>query len=126
LLVANDLPVDDLEDPAIELFAAFDTDALIGVIGLQHCDGVGLLRSLAVDPSRRTKGVGRALCDHVVEVARGHGFDEVYLLTTGAADYFAMLGFARVERAAVPAAIRTTAQFATLCPASADVMRRSA
>ena len=124
LLASNDLPVDDLDDPANSLFAAFDGEELVGVIGLQRCDGIGLLRSLAVAMSRRTHGTGRALCDRVLDAARAGGFDEVYLLTTGAADYFARLGFETVERAAVPDAIRATAQFGSLCPASARVMRR--
>jgi len=125
LLVANDLPVADLDDPANELFGAFDAGDLIGVVGLQRCDGVGLLRSLAVASSRRTAGIGRALCDHVLDIAREHGFGAVYLMTTGAADYFAGLGFTPVERADAPASIRTTAQFASLCPASAKILRRS-
>ena len=45
-------------------------------------------------------------------------------LTTTAADYFARLGFVRIDRDAAPPAIRATAQFASLCPASAHVMRR--
>lgn len=122
LLVANGLPIDDLEDPANELFGAFDADALIGIVGLQRCGDLGLLRSLAVDPSRRAHGVGRALCDRVLEDARERGYAEIYLLTTGAADYFARLGFVDVERADVPPEIRATAQFSTLCPATARVM----
>jgi len=124
LLVANELPVGDLDDPTNELIGAFDGEDLLGVVGLQRCDGVGLLRSLAVAEARRANGIGRLLCEHVVATARAHGYTDLYLLTTGAADYFARQGFSDVGREDVPAAIRMTAQFAGLCPASARVMRR--
>src|SRR3954468_18450739 len=123
LLVANALPVADLDDPAIELFGAFDAERLIGVVGLQRCDDLGLLRSLAVERSRRSSGAGRALCEHVLELARTRGLAGVYLLTTDAADYFIRLGFAYVDRASAPVSIRATAQFGSLCSASARVMR---
>jgi len=51
------------------------------------------------------------------------GAEAVWLLTTTAADYFAAFGFVPVERAAVPEPIRESAEFASLCPASAAVMR---
>jgi len=125
LLGANDLPADDIRDPANEFMGAFEDDALVGTIGLQSCDGVALLRSLAVDPTRRKQGVARALCEHLFATVRMRNLGALYLLTTGAADYFARLGFAAVDRANVPASIRATAQFASLCPASAHVMCRA-
>lgn len=123
LLVASELPVADLDDPAIELFGAFDVERMVGVVGLQRCDDVGLLRSLAVDGSRRSAGVGRALCEHVLDLAHERGLADVYLLTTEAADYFARLGFAYVDRASAPVSIRATAQFVSLCSSTARVMR---
>jgi amino-acid N-acetyltransferase len=126
LLAANDLPVDDLEDPNITLVGAFDGGVLAGVIGLQVCNEVGLLRSLAVAPTMRSRKLGWQLCDHVLALADARGLDAVFLLTTDAADYFGRLGFVIVDRESAPDAIRATTQFSSLCPSSARLMRRPA
>lgn len=74
LLAASDLPTNDLPDPAIDLFLAYDDGALVGVVGLQPCsDGDGLLRSLAVVPARRGRGVAAVLCEQVARTARERG-----------------------------------------------------
>jgi N-acetylglutamate synthase-like GNAT family acetyltransferase len=43
-------------------------------------------------------------------------------MTNTAAGYFPKLGFAPVERAEVPEAVRGSLQFASVCPSSAAVM----
>jgi len=118
LLAAAELPTDDLDDPSIALFGAF-TDQLLGVIGLQTCGTEALLRSLAVEPAHRDLGIARRLCEHVFAQRA-----QLWLLTTTAKDYFARYGFEVVAREEVPAQIRATAQFSSLCPSSAHVMRR--
>lgn len=124
LLASCDLPTDDLDDASIALVGAFDGGAMIGVIGLQSCGEVGLLRSLAVDPGHRDRGVARALCEWVFDLARAREMRELWLLTITADAYFARLGFTPVARDEVPAQIRVTSQFASLCPATARTMRR--
>ncbi len=81
---------------------------------MQVLDGVGLLRSLAVDPSYRDHGVGQQLCDVVTSEARARALGELWLLTTTARDYFARLGFEVVEREHVVPQVRATAQFTSL------------
>lgn len=125
LLAANELPVDDLDDPAIELFALHDGDRLAGVVGVQWLAGCALLRSLAVDGTARSAGLGAQLCDAVVRAARARGCAALWLLTTSAQRYFERRGFAVIERAHVPEAVRATAQYTALCPASAVVMMRA-
>jgi len=122
LLAAQGLPTDDLRDPTIMLVGAFVADALVGVIGLQACDEVALLRSLAVDPTHRDRGIAAALCERVFVLA---GERDLYLLTESADGYFVRMGFEPIERATVPTAIRATAQFSTLCSSSARIMRRA-
>ena len=124
VLVAAELPVDDLGDPAIALLGAYANGELAGVIGLQSYGAVGLLRSLAVAPAHRAHGIAAALCDHVLALARTRSLAPLYLLTTSAADYFTRHGFVAIERDQTPPEIRASAQFSTLCPASARVMRR--
>lgn len=123
LLTASRLPVDDLPDPAVELLGAWDGAALVGAVGLQRCGEVGLLRSLAVAPAWRGRGLGRELCGRIVALARERGLVSLFLLTTTAADLFRRLGFRDVERRAVPDEIQATAEFASLCPSTAAVLR---
>ncbi len=122
LLSTSELPTDDLDDDTIELLGAFDGDALVGVIGLQTCGSIGLLRSLAVAPDRRGGAVATRLCEHVFDKARA--MPSLWLLTTSAKDYFVRHGFESVSRDAAPDEIRASSQFSSLCPASAHVMRR--
>ncbi len=124
LLTANELPIDDLDDPTIVLFGTSDGGRVVGVVGLQLLAGAGLLRSLAVDPGARDRGLGGQLCDRIVREARQRELSELWLLTTSARDYFARRGFEPVARDQVPSAVRSTAQFTSLCPSSAVVMRR--
>ncbi len=124
LLAASDLPIDDLDDPSISLAGAFVNGSLVGVVGLQTCGDVGLLRSLAVVPARRGDGIARALCEHVFQIAAARSLPTLWLLTATAKDYFARHAFEAVPRDQVPDAIRATAQFSSLCPSSAHVMRR--
>src|SRR5438067_2418004 len=51
-----------------------------------------------------------------------HGCRAVWLLTEGASGFFDRLGYARCDRAVVPPRIRETRQFASLCPAGAEVL----
>lgn len=123
LLRSCGLPVEDIGDVSGFLVARSGGE-LVGTIGLERAGGVGLLRSLSVTPEARGKGVARALCDSLLREARLSGFRNVYLLTTDTQDFFRKLGFADAPRETAPEAIRQTAQFRTLCPASATLMRR--
>ena len=124
LLAASELPTDDLGDPSIQLVGAFDDHTLLGVVGLQTFGRFGLLRSLAVAPHARARGVGRALCERVFELAAEQHLDGLWLLTMSARDYFTRHGFTTVERDTAPPAIRASAQFTSLCPSSAVLMYR--
>jgi len=124
LLASSELPIDDIDDPSITLIGAFDDAVLAGVIGLQDCGGVGLLRSLAVTPQHRDRGVARLLCERVFAMTAERKLESLWLLTLSARDYFTRHAFVEVPRETAPAAIRATAPFGSLCPASAHVMRR--
>jgi amino-acid N-acetyltransferase len=62
--------------------------------------------------------------ERVLDEGRAAGVREVYLLTTTAEHYFPRLGFACVDREAVPRAVQGSAEFTGACPATAVVMRR--
>jgi len=50
--------------------------------------------------------------------------NNLYLLTTTAADFFPRCGFRRIARADVAPAVQQSVEFTTACPSSALVMAR--
>lgn len=125
LLERCQLPVADLaSSPTLQLFGAFDSESLIGVIGLELYPPVALLRSLAVAPEHRGSGSGQALVDFAEEQASAQGIDSLYLLTTTAAQFFTRLGYRQASRSDAPDSIQATAQFSGLCPSSSAFMMK--
>ncbi len=120
-----ELPTEDIEGPG-RLFWRFDTtdDVPVGFGGLEVHGDDALLRSLVTLPPVRRRGVGSAMVASLEFEARLHGCRNLWLITTTAADFFDRLGYARCERAVVPAAIRETVQFAELCPAGAEILMK--
>ena len=98
LLAECDLSTDDVSDHWDHFIVAEDGKTLAGVIGLEPLASLGLLRSLAVAKPYRGHGLARALCNRMDAYARQQGIDELYLLTTTAADFFLKLGLACMTR----------------------------
>jgi amino-acid N-acetyltransferase len=122
LLRASSLPTIGIA-PVIEdfLVAESGTD-VVGVVGMEYCCSYGLLRSTAVSPDYRGKGVARQLVEQVIARAESRGINALYLLTTTAETYFPSFGFVKTTRDAVPGEIQSTDEFRGACPASATVM----
>lgn len=129
LLTASGLPTVGVAD-ALCTFVVAEREGdvaeregdIVGVVGLEVCGDHGLLRSTAVDPAYRDRGLGRALVERIIAEAEARGIHALYLLTTTAERYFPSFGFATITRDTVPSPIRATAEFAGACPASATVM----
>jgi len=124
LLKASDLPTDGVRDNFSSFVVADDDGAITGAIGLEKYGSVALLRSAVVSPDHRGSGVGRKLIEQLLERAEEAGVDELYLLTTTAEKYFPRFGFTRTTRAAVPDAVKASAEFRGACPDTAVVMTR--
>ncbi len=125
-LDAAGLPTDDLTVAHMQDFlVALIDEQPAGMIGLERLGRVGLLRSLVVDPSSRSKGLGAQLVNALERHAATLGIAELWLLTIDADQYFVKLGYARVERADAPTAVRDTAEFSSLCPGDAVLMRKT-
>ena len=124
LLRANDLPTADLDDVSVFLYGALEGLQLAGVVGLQVLDGVGLLRSLAADPSYRRSRRRSATVRRRHERMRARALGELWLLMTIAPreSHFARLGFEVVserQARAFQLLVMPTAQFTSLCPSTA-------
>jgi amino-acid N-acetyltransferase len=124
LLTASELPLEGVKESLQDFIVAEAGGDIVGVAGLEVCRGDALLRSVAVRPEWRSKGVGRALVNRAIAEAESRGIRALYLLTTTAEHYFPSFGFAKIDRAAVPGPVRATREFTTACPASAVVMSR--
>ena len=120
-----ELPADDVDEPG-HLFWRFETaDGLpVGFGGLEIHGREALLRSMMTMPPVRGQGVGRAMVTALEREAAERKCRAVWLLTATSTKFFERLGYAVRVRADAPAAIRKTAQFSTLCPASAKVMMK--
>ncbi|MFQ5638354.1 MAG: arsenic resistance N-acetyltransferase ArsN2 [bacterium] len=125
LLTACQLPYEDIGVHIGNFILAKNDKELVGVVGLQVQGRVGLLRSLAVAPKFRHRGVGSALCGRILDFAVQQGVEEFYLLTTTADRFFARLGFAKVARKDLPQAIKNTEEFSSLCPETAVCMAKN-
>jgi len=124
LLRGSNLPVDGVREALKGFVVAESAGALVGVAGLEVCCEHALLRSVAVAPEWRSRGLGRALVTRVISDAEARDIRALYLLTTTADGYFPRLGFAPVARADVPPDVQQTEEFRSACPASATVMCR--
>ena len=122
LLQQAQLQDDDLQ--AVDFLVMREAGQVVGAVGLQNADGAGLLRALVVTPSLHRQGRGAALVAAAERLAAGRGIDDVYLLTTTAPAFFALLDYLRIDRASAPPAVQQTVQFASLCPASAVCMHK--
>ena len=124
LLESAHLPVDGLEDYFGPAYAVAECDGrVVGAEGIEKHGGSGLLRSAVVDDRYRGRGVGDLLTRDRLAWAQASGLDEVWLLTTTAAEYFPRFGFTLADRAAAPDALQQSVEFRDACPASAVAMR---
>lgn len=123
LVQACGLPLGGLERGFPGGYVVAVDASLVGCAGVEPYAEVGLLRSVAVAPEARGRGLGERLTRSRIAHARTMGLESLWLLTTTAPAYFSRLGFAVVDRAAAPHALQGSAEFAEVCPASATCMR---
>lgn len=124
LLQSNNLPVNDLHS-GTQLFVLEENGKVKGTVAAEYDYSSALLRSLSVDESLRGMGSGKKLVTFLEQYLSQQGVETIYLLTTTAAPFFKKLEYEIVDRSDVPAFIRNTTEFASLCPASATVMKKA-
>ena len=125
LLDEAGLPHSDLTDSTQVRFWVARDAGLLGAVGLESFDDTGLLRSLVVSPDARGAGLGTRLVETLEIAAAAAGIQELVLLTQTAERFFSQRGYNRIDRAQAPAAVRTTSEFKSLCPASATCMSKT-
>ena len=83
------LEVDQLADPAVTFYSYRRDGELLAVGALKQIDGRHAeLKSMHTAAAARRGGIGRAMVEHLIGVARDHGFSRVSL-ETGSTPAFA-------------------------------------
>ncbi|MGZ8290749.1 MAG: arsenic resistance N-acetyltransferase ArsN2 [Telluria sp.] len=125
ILADAGLPTSDIAPSLLEDFVVLEKDGdIVGCVGIERYGSNALLRSLAVDASRRGVGQGRHLVEAIEARAAQSGVSRLFLLTTSASGFFEDHGYQLIERGAVPEALMHSAQFSELCPANAACMEK--
>jgi amino-acid N-acetyltransferase len=124
LLELHHLPLEGVDDHVKTMIVAREGSQVVGTAALELYPDGALLRSVAVDPSRQGRRLGHRLTEAALNLARAHGADTVFLLTTTAERFFSRFGFEPITRDDVPASVLASVEFQSACPASAFVMRR--
>jgi amino-acid N-acetyltransferase len=125
LLEEGGLPKAGLWEHLRTILVARECGEVVGSAALELHGEAALLRSVAVRRELRSRGLGRQLSGAALELASQHGAKAVYLLTEGAEDFFARLGFRQVSRAEVEQAspeVSRSVEFVSACPESAQAM----
>lgn len=123
LLTSLGLPTAGLPDHLSTALVALDGDSIVGCAALELYGKDALLRSVAVAAASQGLGIGNALFEAIIGLAKEKGVAQIYLLTETASDYFARRGFVAVERDHVPDSVQKSVEFTSACPASALAMR---
>lgn len=83
------LDLSGLKTPDITFLSAWDGDTLLGVGALRQLDrGSGEVKSMRAAPAARGRGVGFAILDHIVGLARDRSYSALKL-ETGTGPLFA-------------------------------------
>jgi len=83
------LDVDGLVEPGVTFFSARRDGVLLAIGALKHLDESHVeLKSMHTGAPARRQGIGRAMLDHLLTVARERGYERVSL-ETGTMDAYA-------------------------------------
>jgi len=127
VLTAGGLHHQDITPSHLQHFLVLKDDpssTLTGVVGLELINNNALLRSLAVIEPHRSKGLATQLLKEIEKYARSNQVDTLYLLTLTAERFFTKRGYRKTDRKSAPPAIQETAEFKSLCPATAVCMKK--
>lgn len=123
LLAESNLPDTGLWHALPNTLVAENNGHVIGVFAFEQYEQSALLRSYAVAPAWRGRGIGNKLWQELLERARQGGVNSFYLLTNTIAEKAQRAGFERISRDDVPATVRSSAEFSLHCCADAAIMR---
>ena len=125
LLESVNLPLQGVKEHFDNFILLKKENVVCGTVGLEIYHDKALLRSLAVAGAHQGKGFGQKLYLAIIEKAREHGIQEIYLLTETAEVFFMRQGFEKISRDLADPAVKESVEFRSACPASASCMQLS-
>jgi putative acetyltransferase len=82
------LGLEDLRQPGITFWTAWEDSLLLGCGALKELDQThGEVKSMRTPRTLRRQGAGRAILNHIIQVAKSRGFDRLSL-ETGSGEAF--------------------------------------
>ena len=121
LLVANDLPLNDLEQT--DGWVAVEQEQIAGHIALELYEQAVVLRSLVVSPEMRQKGAGRLLFQFAERMAAGRA---IYLRTRTINPWVERMGYTQIGIDTIPAELKASAEFGGSICSSVPIYRKPA
>jgi amino-acid N-acetyltransferase len=126
LLQGAGLPTADLRSAqGLQLWVLEAQDRILGAIALERFSTDALLRSLIVVPEMRKRGYGYRLVAQLEQDAQADGVEQLVLLTETAEPFFRGLGYDVIDRRCASDEMKQSAEFRSLCPASAVCLRKA-
>lgn len=122
LLIDADLNIDGVHESLGNFVIAVDEGKVVACFGAEAYQFVALLRSLAVHPDYRGRGLGRRLVRQVIDRFASRGLREFYVVTEDADGFFRKRGFKPCDRDEVHPQIAGSSELANASD-SAVVMR---
>ncbi len=106
------------------LVAVSGSGEVVGTVAWELVGAAGHLRGITVTREQRRFGTGSHLVARALQALGAQGVEWVYLLTPGADDLFAKLGFWQVHRDRVPEEVLATAQYGGPASGGTAMVRR--
>ena len=124
LLEEAGLPTSDLTTSRPKFTVLWDDGRIVAAGALEPFGSAALVRSIVVAGDRRGAGLGRTIVQELERVASAARIGSLILLTQTAAEFFAHHGYRVIARSNVPPDVQESAEFRSLCPASATCMMK--
>lgn len=123
LLAEAGLPTAGVDEHWRTFIVAREGTRIVGCGGAEAYQVAALIRSIAVAPEYRKKGLGRRLVRQILDRLSSHGLREFYLLTIDAEEYFVRRGFRTIDRDEIPPQLMVSREMQDACPDTAICMR---
>lgn len=117
------LPAADIAEMIEAFHIAVCDGHIVGCAATEHHGESILIRSVAVEPEYRERGIASRLVEALLMRARGTEARDAYLLSTAAPAYFARWGFSLIPAEEAPPEVTASSAFQRAAQTSARCMR---
>lgn len=115
LLVEAGLTTAGVAQHISDFLLAEEDGTIVGSAALERYGSEGLLRSVAVIPEHRSRGLARELVSRILGDAAQTEVRDIYLYTNTAAEYFRRFGFVAIEGGDVAPSVRASEEYGACC-----------